>query len=145
MHVKTILHSVEIVGKTTDVYEAWTDFENYPSFMEGVREVRRIDDRRYLWISEFDGARVAWECAITLLIPHQRIAWRVVGDDGASGSVTIEPAGENKTRVTFRLTYGNDAPWGAISEAAMRQRVCANLRRFKRLFEKGHALKRPVA
>ncbi len=145
MHVKTVLHSVEIVGKPADIYEAWTDFEQYPSFMEGVREVRQLDERRYLWSADFDHTLATWETLITLLIPNQRIAWRVVGDDAASGSVIIEPAGEGKSHLTFRLTYNDNAPWGIISEAAMRQRVFANLRRFKRLFEKGHSLKRSVA
>lgn len=145
MHVKTVLHSVEIFGETADVYEAWTDFEHYPAFMEGVREVRQIDERRYLWIADFDGTLATWESLITLLIPNQRIAWRVVGNDSASGSVTIEPAGPGRSRLTFRVTYSNSAPWAMLSEAVMRQRVFANLRRFKRLFEKGHPLKRPVA
>lgn len=136
VRVKTVFHSVELLGQPSDIYEVWNDFEQYPHFMQGVREVRQLDGDHYRWSADFDGLLATWECVITIRIPHQRIAWRMVGDNGASGAVIMECVGPGRTRLTFRITYSDTAPWAMLSEAAVRQRVSGNLRRFKRLFEK---------
>ena len=100
------------VEKTTKVdvpvavaYNEWTQFEKFPLFMEGVKEVRQLDDRTLHWRAEISGKEVEWDAAIVSREPFQRIAWRSTSGARNAGSVTFHAAGPSQTEITLHLDY----------------------------------------
>ena len=75
--MSTIEQSIDVNVPVRTAYDQWTQFEEFPRFMEGVREVRQLDDKRLAWCAEVGGKEKRWEAEITEQIPDARIAWRV--------------------------------------------------------------------
>jgi uncharacterized membrane protein len=72
----TIEKSIEVDVPVRTAYNQWTQFEAFPQFMEGVREVRQLDDKTLGWRAEIGGKDEEWVAEITEQVPDQRIAWR---------------------------------------------------------------------
>lgn len=133
------------VEKTTRVdvpvavaYNEWTQFEKFPLFMEGVKEVRQVDDRTLRWRAELGGEEVEWYAAIVSREPFHRIAWRSTSGARNSGLVTFHPAGPTQTEITLHLDY---EPEGATERPGtvlgiVSARVEGDLRRFKDFVER---------
>ena len=51
----TIEKSIDVDVPVRTAYNQWTQFEEFPKFMEGVREVRQVDDRRLHWRAQVAG------------------------------------------------------------------------------------------
>src|SRR6188768_942930 len=96
---------IEVDAPLSLVYNQWTQFEEFPRFMEGVEEVRQLDDKRLHWKAEIAGKTKEWDAEIFEQIPDQRIAWRSTTGAKNSGMVNFFPIGTNATRVTLTLNY----------------------------------------
>ena len=67
----------EIIDKPVNtVYNQWTQFEEFPRFMEGIKSVRQIDATHLQWHAEIGGRDLEWEAEIIDQIPDMRIVWR---------------------------------------------------------------------
>ena len=57
-------HSIEVNAPLRAVYNQWTQFEEFPRFMEGVEEVRQLDQRHLHWVAKAGGKKkdedLAW-------------------------------------------------------------------------------------
>jgi uncharacterized membrane protein len=73
-----IQKEIEVRAPLGAVYNQWTQFEDFPKFMEGVKEVRQLNDKRLFWHAEILGQDIDWEAEIYEQIPDSRIAWRSV-------------------------------------------------------------------
>lgn len=129
--------TIEVDAPLEEVYAQWTQFEEFPRFMEGVQRVEQLDDRTLDWEAEVAGRTKSWTARITDQTPNQRIAWR--GMDGAQndGAVMFQPAGDGRTEV--RLAIDAD-PDGIVEEVGDRlgfldRRVQGDLQRFKEFIE----------
>src|SRR5258705_13759540 len=71
----TIEQSIEVNAPLRAVYNQWTQFEDFPRFMEGVKEVRQLDDKRLQWKAVIGGKEKEWIAEITEQRPDERIAW----------------------------------------------------------------------
>src|SRR5919109_1860383 len=139
--MENITKSIDVNVPVKTAYNQWTQFEEFPKFMEGVEEVRQLDDKHLHWVANIGGKRKEWRARITEQIPDQRIAWR--SEDGAknAGVVTFHRIDDNKTRVTVQMDYD---PEGITEEAGdavglVSRRVQGDLERFKEFIEKrGH-------
>jgi len=60
-----IKKSIEVDSPLSHVYNQWTQFEEFPRFMEGVKEVRQLDDQRLRWRVEIAGKEKEWTAQIT--------------------------------------------------------------------------------
>ena len=100
-----IEESIEVDAPVTSVYNQWTQFEDFPRFMEGVKEVRQLDDKRLIWKAEIGGKNVEWTAEITQQEPDRRIGWRSTSGAVNAGSVTFEPLAPTRTKATLRLEY----------------------------------------
>jgi len=134
--VKTVQYTLEIARPVPEVFSAWCDFEGYPRFMETVQEVRSEDGERLKWRADIHGQQVEWESLITVRIPNQRLAWRVLGGDSSSGAITTEAVGAH-TQLTLQFGYTPEAPWGGMEETEVRDLTVRALERFKEMFESG--------
>lgn len=118
-------------------YNQWTQFEDFPRFMEGVKEVRQLDDAHLAWIAELGGRKLRWTSEITHQEPDHDIAWRSLGGPEHHGCVRFEALAPDRTRVTLQLSY---APHGLAQKAArmlgmIGARVDEDLRRYKNFLE----------
>ena len=133
----TVHESIEIDAPVRDAYNQWTQFETFPDFMEGVKEVNQIDDTHLHWVAEIAGKQEEWQAEITEQIPDQRIAWRSVGGMGNAGSVTFEPLADSRTRVTVGIDHDTAGLAEKVGSAlgADDRRVKGDLERFRQLVE----------
>jgi uncharacterized membrane protein len=129
--------SIEVDVPVNTAYNQWTQFEEFPRFMEGVKEVRQLDDARIHWRAEVAGKEEEWDAEITSQVPDQRVAWRSVSGLVNAGIVTFHPAGNGRTRVDLRLEYEPDGLLETIGDAlgAVSSRVEGDLERFKDFIE----------
>jgi uncharacterized membrane protein len=135
--METIRESIEVDVPMSTAYNQWTQFEEFPRFMEGVASVKQIDDTHLRWVAEIAGERRDWEAEIVEQVPDQKIAWRAVDGKGPNGVVTFEPLGEDKTLVMVEMSYeaeGFKEQLGAKIGIDSRQ-VKDDLERFKQLIE----------
>lgn len=137
--MSTIEKSIEINVPVQTAYNQWTQFEDFPKFLEGFKEVRQLDDTHVHWRAEIAGKDVEWDAEITEQIPDQRIAWRSVSGPPNEGIVTFDRIENDKTRVTARMNY---EPKGAIQNIGdvtgmLERRAEGNLERFKEFLESG--------
>jgi len=133
----TIEESIEIEAPLTTVYNQWTQFEEFPSFMEGVEEVRQIDDTRLHWVAEFGGERHEWDAEITEQKPDERVAWQNVDGKQNAGVVTFHRLGDERTKVMAQMDWAPEGIKEKLGDAlgAADRRVRADLERFKQLVE----------
>ena len=73
----SVEHGVEVNVPIGTAYNQWTQFEEFPQFMDGVKEVQQFDDTRLHWKAEIGGVRREWDAEITEQTPEERVAGRV--------------------------------------------------------------------
>ena len=83
--MERIKKSIEVDCPLSHVYNQWTQFEEFPKFMDGVKEVRQLDDQRLHWRAEIAGVDKEWTAKITEQIPDDRIAWTSESGEYTSG------------------------------------------------------------
>jgi uncharacterized membrane protein len=139
--IETIEKSIDINVPVRTAYNQWTQFEEFPRFMEGVESVKQLNDTTLLWVANVGGERKEWRARITEQVPDHHMSWRSEGGDFTSGMVSFQALGPDKTRVTVRLNYepkGVTEKLGDMLGMGSR-RVEGDLERFKDFIEsKGH-------
>lgn len=133
----TIEQSIDVEAPITAVYDRWTQFETFPEFMEGIEEIRQLDDRRLHWTAEFGGTRHEWDAEITEQSPEERVAWRNVDGKDNAGVVTFHKLADDRTRVMVQLDWAPDGVKEKVGSALGfdDRRVQGDLTRFKDLVE----------
>ena len=103
---------MERIEKTFDidcpvrtVYNQWTQFEEFPRFMDGVKEVRQVDDTHLHWKASIAGKEKEWDAEITEQVPDQRIAWRSTAGVLNAGTVRFEQVAQDRSRVHLTMEY----------------------------------------
>lgn len=133
----TVEESIEVQAPLREVYDQWTQFEEFPRFMEGVEQVRQLDDTHLRWVASFGGSRHEWDAEITEQKPDERVAWRNTDGKDNAGVVTFHRIDDGTTRIMVQMDFvpeGVKEKIGAAIGSADR-RVRADLDRFKELIE----------
>jgi uncharacterized membrane protein len=133
----TIEQSVEVEVPLHTAYNQWTQFEEFPRFMEGVKEVRQLDETHLHWIAELGGQRREWDAEVTEQKPDERVAWRNVAGKENAGVVTFHRLDESRTRLMVQLDFSPDGILEKLGDmvGAPDRRVQGDLQRFKELIE----------
>ena len=97
--------TIEVNAPVDRVYEFWNNFENFPQFMERVDEVRITGPNTSHWVVDAPTQKVEWDATTTENVRNQRISWRASGESGQNGTVSFEPLGADRTRVTVSIEY----------------------------------------
>jgi len=135
--METIEKHINVNEPVQTVYNQWTQFEDFPRFMEGIQKVTQLDDTHLHWVANIGGKNVEWDATISEQIPDKRIVW--CSDRGAvhGGMVSFNPVGPEITRVALRIDYepegfveGTGDKLGFVS-----RRVEGDLKRFKEFIE----------
>jgi uncharacterized membrane protein len=134
---RTIDASIEVNVPVSTAYNQWTQFEDFPLFMEGVDHVQQLDDTRLRWVATVAGRKAEWDAKILEQHPDRQISW--ISEDGKKtrGTVSFEPRAEGKTLVRLSMSYQAEGPVEQLGSAAGldSRRVRADLERFKELIE----------
>jgi uncharacterized membrane protein len=135
--METIEKTIEVEQPVKAVYDLWTQFANFPRFMSGIKEVRRLGDNQLHWKAEIGGRTKEWDAEISEQVPNQRLAWRSTSGAENSGAMHFIALSPSKTRVILYLSYG---PRGLVETighnlGVVSARVSGDLNRFKRLCE----------
>jgi uncharacterized protein YndB with AHSA1/START domain len=133
----SITHSIVVNAPLRVVYNQWTQFEEFPLFMEGVEEVRQEGDNRLLWKAKIAGKDKQWEAEITEQVPDKRIAWVSVDGTPNAGEVTFDLMESERTLITLTMEY---KPEGFLETAGdvlgiPSGQVEENLKRFRDFIE----------
>lgn len=128
---------VEVDCPIRAVYNQWTQFEEFPRFMAGVKEVRQLDDTHVHWHAEIWGKDKEWDAEITEQEPDKRISWKSISGAPNAGTVRFEPLGADRTRVRLVMAY---EPEGIVENAGdalgiFSQRVENTVQDFKEYIE----------
>ena len=128
--------SIDVEAPVSTVYNQWTQFEEFPRFMQGVDSVTQLDDRRVHWVAEIAGRRKEWDAEITKQVPDQEIDWVGFGEAENRGRITFEPV-DGRTRVRLQLDYEPEGIVERVGDAmgVLQTRVETDLYRFKRFLE----------
>jgi uncharacterized membrane protein len=129
---------VEVDVPVRTAYDQWTQFEEFPRFMEGVERVTQRDDVYTEWTAEIGGERRSWAARVTEQVPDEVIAWASTeGDAKVGGTVRFEPLGEGRTAVTLRVEFEPDDATERMGDVLglVERRVQGDLERFKAFIE----------
>lgn len=135
--MSTIEKSVEVNVPVRTAYNQWTQFEDFPKFMEGVEEVKQLDETHLHWKAKIAGKEKQWNAVITEQRPDDRIAWKSTDGAKNAGVVTFHRLSDTKSKVMLQLDY---EPEGAVENigdvvGAVSTRVSGDLERFKTFIE----------
>lgn len=130
--------TIEVRRPLHTVYNQWTQFEDWPRFMEDIEEVRQLDDTHLHWRARVDGRSKEWDAEITEQVPDERISWRSTNGAQNAGTVRFEPVGDDRTRVRLAMAY---EPRGAAESAGdalgiVSRHVEKSLENFKEFIER---------
>ena len=136
-HMSTIEESVEVQAPISMVYNQWTQFEEFPNFMEGIDEVRQLDATHLHWVASIGGTQHEWDAEVTEQIPDERVAWRNTDGKDNAGVVTFHKIADDTTRIMLQLDYVPEGIKEKVGDAlgAADHRVKADLKRFKEMIE----------
>lgn len=135
--MSVIEKSIEIEVPVKTAYNQWTQFEEFPKFMEGVREVKQLDDTHLHWKADIGGKEKEWDAEITEQIPDERIAWRSRSGAMNAGVVTFHRLSDSMSKVMLQMEYDPEGVVENVGDAVgvVSQRVLGDLERFKRYIE----------
>jgi len=133
----TIAEEIEVGVPVSTAYNQWTQFEEFPRFMEGVDEVRQLDDTLLHWAATVAGKHAEWDAKIIEQEPDRRISWESVDGKQTRGTVNFEEAGTGRSRVLLQMAYTPEGVSEKVGSAVGldKRRVRGDLKRFRKLIE----------
>ncbi len=135
--MSTIEQSIDVDVPVNTAYNQWTQFEEFPRFMEGVERIDQVNDTLTHWVTEIGGVKREFDAQITEQHPDERVAWRSVDGTSQAGVVTFHRLDEAKTRVMLQLDYEPEGLVENVGDKAgiVKRRVKGDLERFKQFIE----------
>ena len=132
-----ILESIDVDVPVRTAYDQWTQFEEFPRFMEGVESIRQLDETHLEWKAKVAGVTKEWRAEITEQTPDQRIAWQATDGARNAGVVTFHRLDDRRSRVTLQLDVEPEGPLESIGDAVgvLKRQVSGDLERFKEFIE----------
>ena len=129
--------STEINVPVSVAYDQWTQFEEFPRFMDNVKLVQQLDAKRLHWVAEILGQKKEWTAEISDQTPNKRIAWRSTSGDQNDGAVLFDTVDANKTKVTLRIDADPQGPVETVGAnlGILEGAVKSDLEHFKQYIE----------
>ena len=135
--MSTIQESVDVEVPIRVAYDQWTQFEEFPRFMEGVESVTQLDDTHLRWVADIGGTRREWQAQIDEQHPDERVAWHATEGASNAGAVTFHRLDDRHTRVMLQLDFDPDGFVEQVGDKLgfVRRRATGDLERFKEFIE----------
>ncbi len=136
--MSTIEKSIEVNVPVRTAYNQWTQFEEFPKFMEGVEEVRQLDNTHLHWKAKIAGKDTHWNAVITEQRPDERIAWKSTEGAKNAGVVTFHRLSDQKSKVMLQLDYEPEGAVESVGDAvgAVSIRIAGDLSVLKSLLRR---------
>lgn len=133
----SIQEQIDVQVPVTTAYNQWTQFESFPKFMEGIEEVRQLDDKHVHWRANIAGQNEEWDSEITEQIPDARVAWHSTAGKTNAGVVTFHPISPDQTRINLQMDYETEGMKEKVGDmlGMAQRRVKGDLERFKEFIE----------
>jgi uncharacterized membrane protein len=133
----SVVESVDVNVPLSTAYNQWTQFEDFPHFMDGVKLVKQLDATHLHWLAEIGGKEEEWDAEISEQHPDERVAWRSISGPKLAGVVTFHRIDDNITRVTLQMDVEPEGVVENIGTALgfLDRRVEGDLERFKEFIE----------
>lgn len=107
--------TITIDAPIKEVFEFWTNYEQFPQFMSRVLEVRpTARARQSHWrVAGPAGIPVEFDAEVSALVPNEAFGWRTVEGSPVAhaGLVQFEPVGTGRTRLHLRMSYNPPGGW----------------------------------
>jgi uncharacterized membrane protein len=101
-----IVEELDLPVPRAVAYQAWTQFEEFPSFMKKVENVEQQEDQTVEWKAQIFWSHRSWTAEIVDQVPNERIVWRSKGEKGhVDGAVTFHELTPDLTRMLINLEY----------------------------------------
>jgi uncharacterized membrane protein len=132
-----VVEQIDVNVPLRAAYDQWTQFEEFPRFMEGVESVKQLTDTTLEWTAKIAGVERSWRAEITEQEPDQRVAWQSTSGARNAGVVTFHRLADRRSRVTLQLDVEPTGPVETVGDAvgAVERRVEGDLKRFKEFIE----------
>ena len=132
-----IVETVDVTVPIRTAYDQWTQFEEFPAFMDGVEAVEQLDDTHIAWTARIGGIEKRWTAEIIEQTPDRKIAWRSVEGARNDGMVTFEALTADRARVTLQLDVEPEGPVESAGDAMgfVTRRAKGDMERFKTYIE----------
>ncbi len=135
--MSTITESVDVKVTVSTAYNQWTQFESFPHFMDGVEQIRQLDDTHLHWKISIGGVTREFDATVTEQHPDERVAWTFDSGPTHAGVVTFHRIDDTTTRVTAQMDID---PEGFVENAAdklgiLDRKVKGDMERFKKFIE----------
>ncbi|RPH36545.1 MAG: SRPBCC family protein [Chloroflexi bacterium] len=129
--------SIEVNVPIRVAYDQWTQFEEFPRFMEWVKSVQQLDDTHLHWKAEIAGQQKDWDARIVAQRPDEMVAWTSTSGARNAGVVRFEPVSDDLTRITLEMDVDPDGPIENLGDflGVIDQTVEGDLKRFKEFIE----------
>ncbi|MFD0692022.1 SRPBCC family protein [Actinomadura fibrosa] len=130
-----IVEEIDIGAPRRLVYDQWTLFQEYPSFMKKVVSVDQASEEKLNWKARIFWSSRSWQSTIIEQVPDEHIVWRSKAAKGqVDGTVSFHELTPNLTRVLLVLEY---RPQGLFERTgnlwrAQGRRVRLELKHFRR-------------
>ncbi len=133
-----VVEHIDVQVPVRTAYNQWTQFEEFPHFMEGVKSVSHTDDTHLEWVAEIAGKEKRWDAEITEQHPDERVAWNATDGAENAGVVTFHRIEDETTRVTLQMDVDPDGLVENVGTALgfLERRVKGDLERFKEYVER---------
>jgi uncharacterized membrane protein len=101
-----IVEELDLPVPRAVAYQAWTQFEEFPTFMKKVENVEQQEDQTVEWKAQIFWSHRSWTAEIIDQVPNERIVWRSKGEKGhVDGAVTFHELTPDLTRMLINLEY----------------------------------------
>jgi uncharacterized membrane protein len=134
-----IQDSIEVQAPVNQAYNQWTQFEEFPKFMEGIQSVQQLDETHVHWVAEIRGETREWTTEITEQQPDEKVAWKTIdGEVKNDGVVSFEPLAGGQTRVNVQMEVEGESTAENVAGdllGVVKSQVHGDLERFKQLIE----------
>jgi uncharacterized membrane protein len=129
--------SIDVAVPVRTAYNQWTQFEEFPRFMEGVERVVQRDDKTLKWTAKVAGQTKEWTAEITDQVPDARVAWKSIEGDENAGAVLFQPIDPGRTKVTLKIDADPKGPVETVGAnvGILEREVKNDLKRFKEFIE----------
>ena len=135
--MSTVTQSIDVDVPVRTAYDQWTQFEEFPRFMEGVEEIRQLDATHTHWRTKIGGVEREFDAEITEQHPDERVAWNSTSGPDHAGVVTFHRLNDTQTRVTVQLDWSPEGVVEKVGDVLQldERRVKGDLARFKEFIE----------
>jgi uncharacterized membrane protein len=135
--MSTVTKSVDVAVPVHTAYNQWTQFEEFPQFMDGVKEIRQISDDMTHWVVEIGGVHREFDARITEQHPDERVAWTSIDGPKHAGVVTFHRLDETHTRVTAQMDLDPEGIAETVADKAglIDLKVKGDMNRFREFIE----------